>query len=133
MNNTINWNTTLNMLLSPAEAALLAVIMANTEDKKTVILSYPQLSKLANVPATSIHKHVTTLEKLRLITISVNKRTNGNAYLLCTQEFSGIISRISQCEGIDNKLNTCNLIRKKRISPKVSDNKNDSTKENKVT
>lgn len=95
--NTINWDTTLNMLLSPAEAALLAVIIANTEDKKTTVLSYPQLSKLANIPATSIHKHVTTLEKLRLITISVNKRTNGNAYLLCAQEISDTISNISKC------------------------------------
>ena len=58
VNNTINWDTVLNILLSPAEAALLAVIWERyvQNHNKPVQLTNKTIEVLTNVPASSVYK-----------------------------------------------------------------------------
>lgn len=80
--NTINWDTTLNMLLSPAEAALLAVIWERCilNDNKPVQLTNRTIEMLTNVPASRVYTTIGALENMNFIVVS-EKRSNNNSWL----------------------------------------------------
>jgi len=82
VNNTINWNTVLNILLSPAEAALLAVIWERyvQNHNKPVQLTNKTIEVLTNVPASSVYKTIGKLERLNLIGV-IEERSNNNSWL----------------------------------------------------
>jgi len=80
--NTINWDTTLNMLLSPAEAALLAVVWERyvLNDNKPVQLTNRTIEMLTNVPASRVYTTMGALENMKFIEVS-EKRSNNNSWL----------------------------------------------------
>lgn len=82
VNNTINWDTVLNILLSPAEAALLAVIWERyvQNHNKPVQLTNKTIEVLTNVPASSVYKTIGKLERLNLIGV-IEERSNNNSWL----------------------------------------------------
>ncbi len=110
--NTINWDTTLNMLLSPAEAALLAVIWERCiKQEKAVIISYTLLSKHTNIPTRSVAKHVEKLKQLGFLYVSTNISTNTHSYMI---KQSNIVDTCNEICSKRNFIKECQRIRNER-------------------
>lgn len=110
--NTIDWDTTLNILLSPAEAALLAVIWERyIKQGKAVIISYTLLSQYTNIPARSIAKHVEKLKQLGFLHVSINISTNTHSY---TIKQSYIVDTCNEICSKRNPIKECQRIRNER-------------------
>lgn len=119
----INFDNVLLMLLSPAEASLLLVLMERAGDEgKPIVVPYPVLSKLTRVAITSVGKHIQMLKYLRFIKVDIDGKTNGNSYLINWDEIDKAIRALTELGDLTAKVNHCNKERKKALS-----RKNDST------
>ena len=118
-----SWDNVLLMLLSPAEASLLMVLVERAGDEgKPIVVPYPVLSKLTRVAITSVGKHIQMLKRLRFITVDIDDKTNGNSYLINWNEIDKAIRALNELGDLTAKVNHCDKERKKALS-----RKNDST------
>lgn len=116
-----NWDNVLLMLLSPAEAVLLMVLMERAGDgdkERPIVVSYPQLSKLSSVAITSIRKHIQMLECLGFLKIDVDSRTNGNAYIIRWKKITKVSEALKKIGDIDKRVTYCSTYRNNSTSKK---------------
>ena len=80
-----NWDNVLLMLLSPAEAVLLMVLMeraGNGDKGEFVPITNKTLEALSNIPYSRVYSIIGKLEKLNLVGVS-NKRKDRNTWSYC--------------------------------------------------